>query len=524
MGLDVIWDVYKLMRHAIIIFALCLSLSATTYTIKASGGNYTTISACAAVAVAGDSCVVYASASPQSGWTQSNSGTSGNPITFTANTGDTVNITSTITISSRSYITISGFNLTASSGNAVVGNGTSAHNIITHNTAKTTLFYIQDEQGSNGSDNTISYNTVDLTGHTDNAQGLFVFGDRNLFDHNEIKNGEGDCHDLGGMNVVIRYENCHDMNGASGEHIDFLQVVGGTSPTLSFSLIEHNVFQHCYNDAGNCHLLIIRASGGPIADTVIYRFNYGQNQDGGTVGYGDHNDGTSTVPNGTVYNNTIAAGTLISENGGCYGFDAGTGNGANNICYQQMTGGWSPTIFNYGGSGNGDLAYTTGYSGSWNSPYSTEGTYAALHNQNPLFANYPTDGTLQVGSPAIGAGVALTTAVGSGSGSTSLTVANAHWFQPGWGPTGAAVNADWIRIGTSTTVQISSVDYTNNILTLASPQSWSNGASIYLYKDSGGTVVLTGSAPDVGAFPYSSSPSGNSQASGIGKAQGVIIQ
>jgi hypothetical protein len=478
---------------------LCSLAGATVYTIKSSGGSYTSISACAAVAVAGDSCVVYASASPQSGWTQGTSGTSGNLITFIANTGDSVTITSAITISSQSYIRISGFNLSLSSNYAIVGNGTSAHNQIDHNTSATTLFRIPSGLGSNGSDNYLGYNTIDLTGHTDNAPGFQVYGNRNLFEHNEIKNGEGDCYDIGGMNVVVRYTYCHDINGASGEHIDFVQVIGGgTAPTLSFSLIEHNVEQHCYNDSGNCHALLVRTGSGPVADTVIYRFNYAQDLDGGGVGFGGSGD---DVPNGWAYNNTLNW-TLYDGNGACITWqNAATGAAFNNICYNVATGDVSYSPFystTFDAMENGNLVYTTGYAGGWASPYSTEATYSALHSVNPLFANYPTDGTLLGSSPAIGAGVALTT-VTSGCNSSSLTLANAHGLQPGW----AGTNADWIRVGTSSLGQISSIDYGTNIATMTGTVSCTNGDSVYLYKDSGGTQVLFGSsAPTLGAYPY----------------------
>ena len=77
-----------------------------TYTVKSGGGgDYTTISACAAAAVAGDTCLIYAGS--YSGWTQGKSGTAGSPITFTANAGDTVTVTSGINLSGISYVTIS---------------------------------------------------------------------------------------------------------------------------------------------------------------------------------------------------------------------------------------------------------------------------------------------------------------------------------------------------------------------------------------------------------------------------------
>ena len=499
---------------------------ATTYTVKGTGGNFTTISACAAVAVAGDSCVVYASASPQSGWTQVLSGTDANHlITFVVNSGDVVNATSAITLSGTSYVRISGFTLTLPSGRAIVGNNNTAHNQIDHNTAATTLFYIPDSGGGNGSDNIVTNNTINLLGHSDNAMGFYVYGDRNLFDSNIIENGAGDCFNVGGTNVVIRNNSCHDISGVSGEHIDFVQVQGaGLTPTLSYSLIENNTEQHCYNDGGNCHFLIIRTGGngtcpsswsaGNTAAGNVVRFNYAQNLNGTGISFGGVGD---CVPYNVAYNNTIATESESSENGDGISFqNAPYGGVANNIFYDTVAGPWSPTGDNGGGttapSSNGDLVFTNGYLGSWNAPYASEPTYASMTNQNPLFVNYPTDATLQAASPAAGTGVALTMASGSGSNSKSLTVVNAHYFQSGW----AGTQADWIRIGSNNTVQISSINYSTNVITLATSVSWNSNDPVYLYRNSNGTVVLNGAKPDIGAFdPPASSGGGPSAPSGL---------
>jgi len=84
-----------------------------------------------------------------------------------------------------------------------------------------------------------------------------------------------------------------------------------------------------------------------------------------------------------------------------------------------------------------------------------------------------------------------------------LTVADADYFQDGSGIPG--VQADWIRIGANTTVQISSVNYSTNVITLADPVNWNSNDPIYLYKISDGTQVLSGANPDLGAFPSTGS-------------------
>jgi len=65
------------------------------------------------------------------------------------------------------------------------------------------------------------------------------------------------------------------------------------------------------------------------------------------------------------------------------------------------------------------------------------------------------------------------------------------------------IEADWIAVGNvNNAVQISSIDYDTNTITLASPITWNDNDSIWLYKKSDGEVVLSGSAPDIGAYEY----------------------
>jgi hypothetical protein len=113
--------------------------------------------------------------------------------------------------------------------------------------------------------------------------------------------------------------------------------------------------------------------------------------------------------------------------------------------------------------------------------------------------------TLQTTSGAIDQGTYLTQANGSGSNSTTLVVDDALFFQDGsWGSSLANTQADWIAIGTvDNTVQINSINYSTNTITLSSPKTWSDNANIWLYKDSDGTIVLYGSAPDIGAHESS---------------------
>ncbi len=342
-----------------------LRAEATTYTVSASGGgNFTTISACSSTANAGDTCDVMSGS--YSGWTQGKSGSAGSVITFQAHTGSTVTITSNVNISNRSYIRLTGFTLTTS-GDVITGNSGTTHNVIDHNVFQRTgtAFTIPDGQGSTGSDNIFSNNTMTAASNG-NIMGLYLYGDRNLIDSNDIAGFDGDCMEIGGTNVVVRNNRCHDLDGSSsGQHIDFIQVIGGgTSPTLSYSLIEGNVEQNCLNDGNNCHFVIVRTGSGPVADTIIMRYNYAQNMDGSGVSMGGVGD---NAPNAHFYFNTMATGAMSAENGDGISFqNAANGVVLNNIFYQCEANQWSPTVGL--AVGNGNIMYNPGYTGGWNSP------------------------------------------------------------------------------------------------------------------------------------------------------------
>jgi hypothetical protein len=115
---------------------------------------------------------------------------------------------------------------------------------------------------------------------------------------------------------------------------------------------------------------------------------------------------------------------------------------------------------------------------------------------------------LQAGSPAIAAGTYLTTVASGDSGSgTSLVVTDASYFQDSYGLSNAnsTVYPDCISITTVSNhvcIAISGINYSANTITLQSGISRSVGDHIWLYSKSDGTQVLTGTAPDLGAYAY----------------------
>src|SRR3989442_1414878 len=338
------------------------TLLAATYSVKASGGgNYTTIQACANAAVAGDTCTVFAGT--YAGWTQSTSGSSGSPITFTANPGDSVTVTSQVTVTNTSFITINGFKFTVTSGRAV---------------------FAVDGPSITTSDIIVRNNTVTAT-QPNTLDVFYLYGDRIRIENNDASGFGNDFVDVGGQNVVIRGNTFRNADGgASGgaEHIDFVQVVGGgTTPTLSFSLIEQNVEQSCTNDAGNCHFVIIRTGSGPVANSNIVRFNYAQNLDGSALSFGGVGD---NVPNTHAYNNTFATMKLVAENADCGSLqNAPNGVFLNNICYNVQTGGYFPISVS-GPPDNLKPVFTHGLHGALPDPHSHAATHSKSRHKDSL--------------------------------------------------------------------------------------------------------------------------------------------
>jgi len=140
--------------------------------------------------------------------------------------------------------------------------------------------------------------------------------------------------------------------------------------------------------------------------------------------------------------------------------------------------------------GNAGLeTLSTNYSSDW-------GTHN-IHG-DPEFTSAGTDDfTLTFLSPAIDAAGPLTLTNGTGTASTALIVDDAYFFYDGWGITGES--ADTIYIAGTGPVQISSINYATNTITLALAQTWQDGVGVY-HCPLG--ICFSGSAPDIGANEY----------------------
>ncbi len=232
---------------------------------------------------------------------------------------------------------------------------------------------------------------------------------------------------------------------------------------------------------------------------------------------------TFNVTGNRIYNNIISANPLgCYMNGGTSGYLLQDNVWKNNIFYQN-------TLRDVLGSTTvtSSLFRNNDFYGTVSSQYKGyTGTYAQMAVQfptewqnnlgsNPLFVDaVGRNFVLQAGSPMIDAGDYLTVTTGSGANSTLVGVADAKYFCDGFG-----IDAgDMVQIGANAPVQIIAVNYANNQITLATPITWSTGASV--------SLPYLGSKPDIGVYENvpANMPEVNEKFVSIGVEDGWVLE
>jgi len=527
----------------IVCFTLIVNLSAlaANYAVKSSGGgDFTTIQSCASAMSPGDTCTVYAGTYNES--PSIPAGTAGNYKTVTVNGSDVV--------------TVDGFTL--NSHTKLIGNctapaaaGSCGFTITTPSSPKSgacvgwnssiTDFYIVNnvitECGAGGGymvgssytilssygyiqGNTLSYACVNSSSiNHGECNPIMPFGDHFLIEGNDLSHYTLAI-DFGTNYSIYRNNTFHDQyeTEASGNyHTDvfFSEPGAGVSYTVKYNVFEGNLQ---YNAVGpNAKTDLFQNDSGttcPNCYNVIFRYNTISRIGSGAAS-------NYYWPHIMTYNNSVvdALSDGTASNGTAdYAQMSSNGSYLNQLYYFSFASGTNFNVYQCGSGCNfgHSLYWCTGSCSSvWGNqaavPFTND---PGNKNANPMFENYISAGNpsndyhLQAGSPAIGAGTYLTT-VGSGdAGSgTSLVVKDASYFQDGYGLSNAysTVHPDCIAVGTaSNNVCVTAVNYSTNTLTLASSISRSAGEGVYLYRKSDGVQVLTGSAPDLGAYPYGS--------------------
>ena len=443
-----------------------------------------------------------------------NSGSSGNLITFEAVSGETVTISGTtyaIYLNNDDYIKVDGVN--ATNCDQYIYIKSSSYNEIANGSFTS--------QSSPGWDASIIYDDSqynwlhDLTmgemgecsaGGSDDGSVLEIgnYNDANdLTRYNLIE----DCtfywggHHLVGLYTrynTIRKSYFHNEAWSRGRGNRTMSMIGLGSMS-GYSLLEGNRFGYAAKPCDD-------VSVGNVAVSTQYnilRFNSIYHNNAYGIGTGDYSrNGYSHGSYNKIYNNTIF-------NSG-YNIDPFREGGSEDAAV---------TFFSWNNVGNvfKNNLYYENYQAYGGSPAANQ-TYANEYNGDvsgdPLFTSASTtppadktdsslpDFTLQSGSPAIDQGGALTTVATADTGTgNSLVVEDARYFQDGsYGPPGT-IDADWIAVGTlGNAVQISSIS--GNTIALANSITRNDNDPVWLYKKSDGVQVLYGSAPDAGAYEH----------------------
>ena len=500
---------------------LSLQSQATTYTVKAGGGgNFTTIQGCANVAVAGDTCTVYAGTYNEV-VTLLHSGTGSgaactNCITFQVNAGDTVNVYGFRL--SADYVIIKGFTISdpslshASAGVYFPGSTTGVqilNNTITQVGAASSPCISLRPSGPSHyitiTGNTISWcASVPSQSNATPGFGIGFAADHSLALNNDISHVPNGI-SVGGANLVMignkyhdsddtaDFPGCHEANGCD-THLDFFEITS-SGP---YAVMEGNQ-QSVVAGTGGTHAFNMTVSG----SQSIFRFNIIFN--GGVFG-----GVQSGFTNAHIYNNTGA--TMLTEGSTSPMSWLATGSTGgqffNNLFYNAISPPGTQAPY-YSVDGTSTSGFKSGYNLAYDTACSPETTAHCTKGlmltdtgniyADPKFVNPSGDFRLQSGSPAIGAGSALTTVAAADSGSgTSLIVNDAGFFQDGYGI--PAVNADCIAVTTVTNhVCITAVNYQTNTLTLASSITRSASDRVWLYSNATGGQVLFGTGPNIGA-------------------------
>jgi PKD repeat protein len=511
-----------------------------------SGASCCSLSTANANASAGDT-VILRGGTYSTNISPARSGTVGNRITFEAYAGETPTITvneaggrQAIKLIGKQYIKIDGITSSRSLAFFFIGYGSCYNEIVNCTFDRSSFIYSLGlignvdtafNKGAGSNHNWIhnctfsrygSISAGDDIGTVRISAALDDPSSNNTFEDCVFFYGGHDNLDIGGRYNVVRNNVFHNeeayyadttgtsanspVSGYFGNRNILLTNYGDGVGTARYTLIESNRIGYAGTPPDDDGAMGIENAG--VQTLTRYNYIYGSAADG-------YYSKAQPVPSpgvflksgsyARVYNNTIyhsGFGDPDISSGFKWGIDV-VGISLpeyfpwplnlafkNNIVYDYFS---------------GEFAYTASAKGQI--------TYENNFNTNPSFMNTDMsdktsltlpDLSLKAGSPCINAGTNLTKANGSGSSSTTLVVGDSLYFQDGtWGSCLADHMADWIAIGTvSNVVQIKSIDYKTNIITLAEPMTWNAQAPIWLFRNSSGRRVLNGTAPDIGAHEF----------------------
>jgi hypothetical protein len=529
-----------------VLFFAKASLAATYYVAKNGNNNnsgaidrpWLTIQKAANTMQAGDTVYVR-SGTYNEDIMPVNSGISNNYITYSAYSGETVTLQHNpaqddvaVELGHKSYITINGFNIDGNNtGGLISGYNNDGYITISNNTM---VNCASDKYGilvTKGNYWHIYNNTFTFNPATEPSSGVDTINLKSsyhLVEGNTIVNGPHSAITIaGGSYIVVRnntlsniynqvitstgsggvwgqkilYENNTMVGGGLYKPVD-TGLAQGIQLGSQQTIVRHNVFSSAYSAGVELSFYYTDNEARDVhGDRIYNNVMFGNNDGGIRVSRYDN----PAVMSDNIFKNNILRSNRRAQSDSnlqqLYFVDFASGKSdfdyiINNINFSYNDLSTASIRGNIiGGASNlgPDIVHPLSW---WQTNYSSK-IANNLETDAKFINETGHDFHLAAGSPLIDAGTSLTTAVGVGNG-TQLTIADVKYFSDGFG----VVAADWIKIGNSDPVQISSIDYDTNVITLTSSRSWSNGDSVNLYKDSSGNVVLVGSAPDMGAYEY----------------------
>ncbi|MDJ0927438.1 MAG: hypothetical protein QNJ73_07280 [Gammaproteobacteria bacterium] len=362
------------------------------------------------------------------------------------------------------------------------------NNILTN--ANHTVLYL-DSDGRDDSFNVVRNNSIYNPNHT--ALSIFDDSDGHLIENNDLRGAAettnpdttfGNSLQVGFGESIVRYNTIYEgcisdcsfaiSGGLAGGVGEFF-----VNPTLTQNRVYNNTI---VDQPSSLIALSTFGDPGDLGDSVyVNNIFFGASEAG--VGRNIVYEGTSSVPGGL---NERYIANMIGNPGGVEDGD---------IVIETHSGTYTlpQAVASLGGSSDADFS-------PWNG-------YRNRYQAAPGFVDYDgNDFSLTPDSPLVDAGAPLTQVASGDSGSgTILRVVDTRFFYgeasgfPAW----MGVENDWIAVGpdlaNAVQVQIVFVDDGSNTMALSNSISRQAGDFVWLWRDSDGTELISGNAPDVGA-------------------------
>jgi hypothetical protein len=438
------------------------------------------------------------------------SGTVGNPITFVA---DGVVTFCGMNVSSKNYLRIIGFTIDTDAGTCTKANrgvavsGTNTGLEFWNNTIRDAI-----QVGIGSGSYADRHHNFIVIGNTFTAIGplasgaVLLRGNHNILAYNEISNVDPDAFQIDGTQSRWLNNYIHDNPITAPYHGDAFQS-NASSLGLSDNVFEAN-FVIGKGVVSDEHGVLLQnqtttscstGTCGTVTEN-LFRRNVWHNLS--AVAMQVDSAAVAPITNTRQVHDTIVSvmrmaastsyGVLFRNNNTAYLY--------NNLNYQAWGDSASSNVKVFFADTGASIAadYNLAFT-----PYATP-TYATpwtaqtqpRSNLNPSFVSYATGNfTLGATSAARETGGPLTTASGSGTGTTFQVATGGAGFFRGPNPSvsqygGNLTAGDVITVGT-TTRTVASVS--GDAITVTSPLTWANGDPVYLGAST---------RPDIGAYPY----------------------